>query len=292
MALAIELAASRYPTLGLDGLEAGLHERLRLLDVGGSAAAGRHRSIRDTISWSYSLLDPTKQALLRGISVFASWFDVDAGQAIAAPDIDRAVVADGLARLADHSLLVVERGAPTRYRVPCTIRDYGEEQLELAGELATVQARHDQWCRARLAELAAAPPDDAWCDRFDDLVDDARAALLRCAGDPGRAGPAAATRGSARRPAVPPRAAHRGTAAIPAGRRPRPLTDRTSGAAAAGGRCSGHPLRRHGDDAVAPVGRGHGDVGGRPWRRRPRPGLGVAVHHPVPGHDDGGPGSR
>ena len=72
VALAIELAASRYPTLGLDGLEAGLHERLRLLDVGGSAAAGRHRSIRDTISWSYSLLDPTKQALLRGISVFAS----------------------------------------------------------------------------------------------------------------------------------------------------------------------------------------------------------------------------
>jgi predicted ATPase/DNA-binding CsgD family transcriptional regulator len=192
VALAIELAASRYPTLGLDGLEAGLHERLRLLDVGGSAAAGRHRSIRDTISWSYSLLDPTKQALLRGISVFASWFDVDAGQAIAAPDIDRAVVADGLARLADHSLVVVERGAPTRYRVPCTIRDYGEEQLELAGELATVQARHDQWCRARLAELAAAPPDDAWCDRFDHLVDDARAALLRCAGDPGRAGPAAA----------------------------------------------------------------------------------------------------
>ena len=29
MALAIELAAARYPTLGLDGLEAGLHERLR-----------------------------------------------------------------------------------------------------------------------------------------------------------------------------------------------------------------------------------------------------------------------
>jgi predicted ATPase/DNA-binding CsgD family transcriptional regulator len=192
MALAIELAASRYPTLGLDGLEAGLHERLRLLDVGGSAVAGRHRSIRDTLSWSYGLLDPTNQALLRGVAVFASWFDVDAGHAVAAPDMDRAVVADGLARLADHSLLVVERGAPTRYRVPCTIRDYGEEQLELADELAAVQARHEQWCRAGLAELAAARPDDAWCARFDHLVDDARAALLRCAGDPERAGPAAA----------------------------------------------------------------------------------------------------
>jgi predicted ATPase/DNA-binding CsgD family transcriptional regulator len=191
MALAIELAASRYPTLGLDGLEAGLHERLRLLDVGGSAAAGRHRSIRDTIGWSYGLLDPTNQALLRGVAVFASWFDVDAGHTVAAPDVDRAVVADGLARLADHSLLVVERGAPTRYRALETIRHYGQEQLELAGELSALQARHDQWCRAGLAELAAARPDDAWCARFDHLVDDARAVLLRCAGDPDRAGPAA-----------------------------------------------------------------------------------------------------
>jgi predicted ATPase len=161
------------------------------LDVGGSAVAGRHRSIRDTISWSYGLLDPTNQALLRGVAVFASWFDVDAAHAVAAPDINRAVVADGLARLADHSLLVVERGAPTRYRALETIRHYSEEQLELAGELAAVQARHDQWCRAGLADLAAARPDDAWCARFDDLVDDARAALLRCANDPDRAEPAA-----------------------------------------------------------------------------------------------------
>jgi DNA-binding CsgD family transcriptional regulator len=57
MALAIELAASRYPTLGLDGLEAGLHDRLRLLRVGGHAD-DRHRSLRDTIGWSYDLLTP------------------------------------------------------------------------------------------------------------------------------------------------------------------------------------------------------------------------------------------
>jgi hypothetical protein len=32
-----------------------------------------------------------------------------------------------------------------------------------------------------LAELATAEPDDAWCERFDRIVDDARAALVRCA---------------------------------------------------------------------------------------------------------------
>ena len=190
MALAIELAASRYPTLGLDGLEAGLHERLRFLTVGGHAA-DRHRSLRDTIGWSYHLLTPADQALLRGVAVFASWFDVAAARAVATPARDHAEVADGLSRLADHSLLIVDRGEPTRYRLLETIRQYGEEQLDASGELAAVQGRHDAWCRAVLIDLAAAPPDEAWCTRFDSVVDDARAALLRCTADPDRRGPAA-----------------------------------------------------------------------------------------------------
>ena len=45
MALAIELAAARLPALGLDGLEAGLVDRLDLL-AGGSRVDGRHRSLR------------------------------------------------------------------------------------------------------------------------------------------------------------------------------------------------------------------------------------------------------
>ena len=190
IALAIELAASRYVTLGLDGLEAGLHDRLRFFTVG-SPTAARHRSLRDTIAWSYNLLTPADQALLRRVAMFASWFDVTAAHRVAAPSSDRAAVADGLAQLADHSLLVVDRGTPTRYRALETIRQYGEEQLATAGELAVIQAHLDQWCRLQLSELAAAEPDDAWCLRFDRVVDDVRAALLRCAADPDRRGSAA-----------------------------------------------------------------------------------------------------
>jgi len=190
LALAIELAASRYATLGLDGLTAGLDEQLRFFTVGGGLA-DRHGSLRDTLDWSYDLLAPGDQALLRGVTVFASWFDVASAQAVAAPERDRAVVADGLGRLADHSLLVVDRGEPTRYRALETIRQYGEEQLDAAGELTTVRARHDGWCRAVLTDLAGEPPDDAWCVRFDRVVDDARAALLRDAADADRAAQAA-----------------------------------------------------------------------------------------------------
>ena len=73
MALAIELAAARFPSLGLDGLEAGLADRLRLL-TGGPRIDDRHRSLRSTLDWSYALLDEPDQAVLRRVSVFAGPF--------------------------------------------------------------------------------------------------------------------------------------------------------------------------------------------------------------------------
>jgi predicted ATPase/DNA-binding CsgD family transcriptional regulator len=182
MALAIELAAARYSTLGLDGLEAGLDQRLRFL-AAGTRVADRHRSLRDAIGWSYDLLSSEDRALLRGVALFASWFDVEAAYAVAGSGNERAAVADGLARLADHSLLVVERGDPTRYRALETIRQYGVERLGLAGELDAVRGRHEAWCGAVMGALRTAEPDDAWCARFDSVVDDIRAALLCAACD-------------------------------------------------------------------------------------------------------------
>ena len=182
MALAIELAASRYPTLGLDGLEAAMQERLRFLAVGGNVA-GRHRALRDTIGWSYDLLTPASQALLRGVAVFTSWFDVAGAQAVATPARDHAEVADGLSRLADNSLLIVDRGDATSYRLLETIRQYANEQLEANGEQEAVRTRHEQWCRAEMAALGAARSGTAWCAHFDRIADDIRAALLWSATD-------------------------------------------------------------------------------------------------------------
>ncbi|MEV4327268.1 LuxR C-terminal-related transcriptional regulator, partial [Microbispora rosea] len=57
MALAIELAAARCPTLGLDGIIAALSHPLRML-TGGSRADERHRSVRAALDWSHALLEP------------------------------------------------------------------------------------------------------------------------------------------------------------------------------------------------------------------------------------------
>lgn len=180
VALAIELAAARWPTLGLDGLTAGLSDQLRLLS-GGSRTDERHRSVRAALDWSHALLDPADQALLRRMAVFVAPFTVDAAARVA--DLETPVVADGLARLAEQSLLAVTATANrTEYRALETIRQYGIERLAEAGELDDARARHLRWCLAQAADLAVARADLR--ARFDATADDLRAALAWAADRP------------------------------------------------------------------------------------------------------------
>ena len=203
-ALAIELAAARLPSLGLDGIERGLGQRFDLLS-GGSRIDERHRSLRSTIDWSYGLLDPDDQALLRRVSIFAAPFTADAAATVAdaaSPGRSgdrRAAVATGLARLAEHSLLVTAPGERTRHRVLDSIRQYGLARMAEApapdgsdgpDELSVVRRRHHAWATAvvealdRRADvplgeaLARASEFAAWRDDFDRVADDARAALV------------------------------------------------------------------------------------------------------------------
>ncbi|GAA4445749.1 ATP-binding protein [Phytohabitans houttuyneae] len=182
MALAIELAAARLPTLGLDGLTAALSDPLRML-AGGSRADDRHRSVRAALDWSHALLEPEDRALLRRVSVFVAPFTAAAAAEVAG--VDFWVAADGLARLAEQSLLVVAASAGgTEYRALETIRQYGTERLEEAGELDGSRTRHLRWCLARAAELAGGGAD--WRARFDPVADELRAALAWAAERPER----------------------------------------------------------------------------------------------------------
>jgi predicted ATPase/DNA-binding CsgD family transcriptional regulator len=189
MALAIELAAARMPSLGLDGIEQGLSERFRLL-AGGSRVDERHRSLRSTIDWSYDLLTREDKALLRGVAVFAAPFTAAAAAEVAGfgPVEPRGVRA-GLARLVEHSLLVAAPGAETRYRMLETIRQYGADEKLRHGELDEVRRRHLDWSLAALraldessdvdlaVALAGAEAYRAWRAEVDLVIDDVRSAL-------------------------------------------------------------------------------------------------------------------
>jgi predicted ATPase len=104
--LAIELAAPRVNILPPAAPLARLGRRLPLLTGGGRDLPDRQRTMRSTISWSYDLLRPSDQGLLRRLAIFVGGFTLDAGEAVVGSlnPHDREIL-DGLAVLTDASLL-------------------------------------------------------------------------------------------------------------------------------------------------------------------------------------------
>src|SRR5262249_48614693 len=134
--LAIELAAARTATLGLDELAARLDDRFRLLTGGLRTALPRQQTLRATLDWSYELLPTIEQTVLRVLAVFAGGFTLEAATAVVtANDLDAPEVLDIVTNLAAKSLVVVEiadAGAP--YRLLETTRVYALEKLAESGE--------------------------------------------------------------------------------------------------------------------------------------------------------------
>ena len=52
-------------------------------------APERQRTIRDTVAWSYMLLEPAERAMLARLSVFAGAFDLDDVMALSPLEADR-----------------------------------------------------------------------------------------------------------------------------------------------------------------------------------------------------------
>jgi len=185
-ALAVELAASRVPSLGLDGVEAGLGgDRLDLL-MSGRRSGGRHRSLRATLAWSVDLLTPAERAVLRRVSVFASSFTGDAATELLegwpphVPSV-RGVLAD----LADQSLVVARPSSMgTRYLLLEMVRQFGAQALEEFDEETEAHARHLAWCREQAEALPSSSGADPtrWRARFDEIADEVRAAVVWAAG--------------------------------------------------------------------------------------------------------------
>ncbi|WP_244201983.1 BTAD domain-containing putative transcriptional regulator [Streptomyces diastatochromogenes] len=142
--LALELAATRVRALGVHELLDRLDDRFRVLNSGYRGAPHRQQTLQATIEWSWSLLGPAEQAVLRRLSVhvkgcaLAAAEEVCAGGEVAAGD-----VVDILSRLVDRSLVI--RGdspAGARYRLLESVGAYARARLAEAGEAAQVTRRH------------------------------------------------------------------------------------------------------------------------------------------------------
>lgn len=143
--LAIELVAARSRLLSPRALLARMDD---VLDVAANSTQvpGRHRTLRDTIAWSYDLLAPDEQSFFRQLGVFVGGADVDAIQALTAPvgSPDRSDPLDLVAVLVDASLVTVTESADGEPRIGMldTIRMFARDELTSTGELETVRERH------------------------------------------------------------------------------------------------------------------------------------------------------
>ena len=68
--LAIELAAARIKLLPPQALLTRLSHRLMILTSGARNIPARQQTLRNTIQWSYDLLDTGEQRLFRRLFVF------------------------------------------------------------------------------------------------------------------------------------------------------------------------------------------------------------------------------
>ncbi len=145
--LAIELAAARSKVFSPQVLLARLHQRLEVLTQGPRDVHERQRTLRNTLTWSYQLLDADEQKLFRRLSVFAGGFTYSAAEALCAAlgvqDGQEGVV-EGLTSLIEKSLLQgpVQDDEDSRLGMLETIREYACECLEKSGELQQARRAH------------------------------------------------------------------------------------------------------------------------------------------------------
>lgn len=188
--LALELAASLVRPVGLEALALQTSKWLLEPPSGPSNPGGRHRTLSSMLDWSYDVLAPHEQQVLRRLSVFRGGFTLEAAGAVAAGvDLHPDRVLDTVIELAGKSLVSVAGDAGAyRPRLLDLTREYAFDKLAASGELQAVQERHARW----LCTVAESLERDwmtlgwrAWIDLYGRWVDDMLAAIDWALG-PGR----------------------------------------------------------------------------------------------------------
>ncbi len=171
--LAIELAAARVKVLPLSGIRARLQSRLQLLTAGARDLPERQQTLRNTIDWSFDLLNESEQKLLRRLSVFWGGCTLEGAEAVCNTRNDLGEdVFELMSSLLNKSLIQQRQQGndEPRFRMLETIREYSLERLHLSGEEQSTRRAHAAYCMV-LAEEGNPDLDEAqrvaWLMRCD-----------------------------------------------------------------------------------------------------------------------------
>jgi predicted ATPase/DNA-binding CsgD family transcriptional regulator len=147
--LTIELAAGRLRSLSPAQILSKLDDRYALLTGGERGRPDRQQTLRASIEWSYQLCTPQEQRLWAQLCVFAGSFELDAVEGVCTGDIAGDEIVDLVSGLVDKSIVGRhELGTVAQYRLLETIREFGLERLNEAGDGPALRMRHLQWYAA------------------------------------------------------------------------------------------------------------------------------------------------
>src|SRR5947208_4170064 len=182
--LSLELAAARSKLLSPQTLLGRLNHRLAVLTGGRQDAPTRQQTLRDTISWSYDLLNAEEQRCFRRLAIFVGGCTLEAAEAVCSVAADRSLPAmDLVASLLDKSLLQQsdQAGDEPRLLMLETIREYALERLADSGEVEAIEQRHAMYYLI-LAEHGDpelfGQQQHLWVNRLTRYSENLRAALL------------------------------------------------------------------------------------------------------------------
>ena len=178
--LAIEFAAARAATLGIEDVALSLRDRFALLTSGRRTSLPRHRTLRATLDWSYNLLTDPERLLLRRLGVFAGGFSLEAVCAVTnRGNTSEAEVADRVSKLVAKSLVTSDFTGGGYFRLLETTRAYALLKLIESGELQELSRRYAEYYRGLLEKI-----EDGYEQKSKPgvYVDNVRAALEWCFG--------------------------------------------------------------------------------------------------------------
>jgi predicted ATPase/transcriptional regulator with XRE-family HTH domain len=177
--LAIELAAARTRLLPPAALLFGLTERLPTLAGGARDAPARQQTLWNAVAWSYDLLAPAEQRLIRRLAVCAGGATVELARAICDGEGEGDPhVEAGLSTLVENNLLTAATGhaGEPRVRMLETVRACALSYLADRGEATLVHRRLGDQLLRLVRQYAAT---GAWA-RLDGEIDNLRVVLGWC----------------------------------------------------------------------------------------------------------------
>jgi hypothetical protein len=163
MPLGLELAAAWTEMLTPAEIAGEIEKSVDFLAVDWPDAPTRQRSIRAVFDWSWQLLQPDEQQVLRQLAIFRGGFTREAAQQVAGASLRvlTSLVQKSLIRRSDTALPM-----PGRYDFHELLRQFAAEQLNGAPEeRAEVEGRHSdyylEFVAARTHRLARNEPRQA-----------------------------------------------------------------------------------------------------------------------------------